>query len=70
MPLFFFHVTNHSVLKDEDGEEFLTIESARAHAARIANELAQAGDYSGFAVKVTDEQGTEVAQVPIGKRSD
>ena len=38
--------------------------------ARIANELAQAGDYKGFAVKVTDEQGNEVAYVPIGKRSN
>jgi hypothetical protein len=70
MPRFFFHVSNGSVFKDEDGEELLSIESARAHAARIANELAQAGDYSGFAVKVADEQGTEVAQVPIGKRSN
>jgi hypothetical protein len=50
-------------------ERFLPIELARAHTARIANELAQAGDYPCFAVKVADEHGTEVAQVPIGKRS-
>jgi len=50
-------------------ERFLPVELARAHAARIANELVQAGDYPGFAVKVADEYGTEVAQVPIGKRS-
>ena len=36
---------------------------------RIANELAQAGEYGGFAIKVLDEQGNEVAYVPIGKRS-
>jgi hypothetical protein len=45
-------------------ERFLPIELARARTARIANELAQAGDYPCFAVKVADEHGTEV-----GKRS-
>ena len=55
---------------DEDGEEFPSAESARAHAVRIANELAQAGDYKGFAVKVTDEQGNEVAHVAISKHAN
>jgi hypothetical protein len=35
-----------------------------------ANELAQAGEYWGVAIKVLDEQGNEVAYVPIGKRSN
>ena len=35
----------------------------------VSNELAQAGEYGGFAIKVLDEQGNEVAYVPIGKRS-
>ena len=35
-----------------------------------AKELAQAGEYGGFAVKVLDEQGNEVTYVPIGKRSN
>jgi hypothetical protein len=35
-----------------------------------ANELAQAGEYWGVAIKVLDEQGNEVAYVPIGTRSD
>jgi hypothetical protein len=55
---------------DEDGEEFPSAESARAHAVRIANELAQAGEYGGVAIKVLDEQRNEVAYVPKGKRSD
>ena len=67
MPRFFFHVLDGSVVKDEDGEELPSAESARAHAAQIAKELAQAGEYGGFAVKVLDEQGNEVAYVPIGK---
>jgi hypothetical protein len=68
MPRFFFHVIDGSTLKDEDGENLPSIESARAHAARIANELAQEDGYGDFAVKVTDEQGNEVAYVPVGKR--
>jgi len=70
MPRFFFHVIDGSTFKDEDGENLPSIESARAHAARIANELAQAGDYKGFAVKVTDEQGNEVAHVAISKHAN
>jgi hypothetical protein len=70
MPRFFFHVLDGSAFKDEDGEELPSAESARAHAARIAKELAQGGKYGGFAVKVLDEQGNEVAYVPIGKRSN
>ena len=35
----------------------------------VSNELAQAGEYGGFAIKVLDERGNEVAYVPIGKRS-
>ena len=41
-----------------------------AAVVRIANELAQAGEYGGVAIKVLDEQGNEVAYVPIAKRSD
>jgi hypothetical protein len=44
--------------------------AANGDTARIAKELAQAGEYGGFAVKVLDEQGNEVAYVPIGKRSN
>jgi hypothetical protein len=70
MPRFFFHFADGSVFKDQDGEDLPSIESARAHAARIANELAEAGDYGGYAVRARDEQGNEVAYVPIGKRSN
>jgi hypothetical protein len=68
MPCFFFHLADGSMVKDQDGEVLPNTESARAHAARIAHELAEAGDYRGFAIKVTDEQGNEVAYIPIGKR--
>ena len=35
----------------------------------LRTSFAQAGEYGGFAIKVLDEQGNEVAYVPIGKRS-
>jgi hypothetical protein len=68
MPRFFFHVTDGSVSKMQTGKTSLASNLPGTHAAQIANELAQAGDYGGLAVKVTDEQGNEVAYVPIGKR--
>ena len=51
---------------DEEGEQCTTREAARAHAVRIARELEAEGQFDAFAVKVTDEQGNEVAIVPIG----
>jgi hypothetical protein len=65
MARFFFHVTNGSTFKDEEGENWPSLEAARAHAAKIASELWQAGGYEGYAVSVADEQGNEVAYFPI-----
>ena len=42
-------------------------ETARAHAAKIASGLAKETSYEGVAVSVTDEEGNEVAYVPIGE---
>jgi len=53
--------------KEEEGEKDPNLETARAHAAKIASELAKETSYEGFAVSVTDEQGNEVAYVPIGE---
>jgi hypothetical protein len=67
MARFFFHVTNGTTVRDEEGEVCPTLEAARAHAARIVRELSQSGkSYEGFAVSVADEQGNEVAHVPRG----
>ena len=56
--------------KDEEGENYPNLETARAHAAKIASELAKETSYEGFAVSVTDEQGNEVAYVPIGEAAN
>ena len=70
MARFFFHVKNGSTFKDEEGENYPNLETARAHAAKIASELAKETGYEGFALSVTDEQGNEVAYMPIGEAAN
>jgi hypothetical protein len=67
MALFFFHFTNGRTIRDEEGENFPSLEAAKAHAAKIAAELATEPESQGFAVSVTDEQGNELAYVTIGR---
>jgi hypothetical protein len=54
MALFFFHFTNGRTIKDEEGENFPNLEATKAHAAKIAAELATEPESQGFAVSVTD----------------
>ena len=69
MACYFFHVVRDvQVFSDEDGQDFSSVDEARAHAVRIAKELAEEGeDYRLFAVCVVDEQSNGVALVPIGQ---
>jgi hypothetical protein len=63
---YFFHVSDHTTYKDEVGRSFSNVEIAKAHATDIARELAiEAEDFVGYSVCVTDDQGNEVARVPI-----
>jgi Domain of unknown function (DUF6894) len=63
---YFFHVKgDSSAYADDDGRPFASPEGARLHAAVIAGELAAEEDWNGFSVHVLDEQGTEIARVPI-----
>ena len=66
---YFFHVmSEHTTYKDEVGRSFSNVEIAKAHATVIARELAiEAEDYVGYSVCVTDDQGNEVARVPIAR---
>jgi hypothetical protein len=66
MARFFFHVKDGNTFKDEEGEDWPSLEAARAHAVVIASELLREGNYEGYAISVTDEQGNEVAYLPIG----
>ena len=66
-PFFFFNFTNGRTIKDDEGENFSDLETAKAHAAKIAAELAKEPELQGFAVSVTDQHGNEVAYVTIGR---
>ena len=57
-------------LRGRRGENYPNLETARAHAAKIASELAKETSYEGFALSVTDEQGNEVAYMPIGEAAN
>ena len=74
MARFFFHVKSDSTFfkeeEEEEGENYPNLETARAHAAKIASELAKETGYEGFALSVTDEQGNEVAYMPIGEAAN
>ena len=72
MARFFFHVKNDSTFfkEEEEGENYPNLETARAHAAKIASELAKETGYEGFALSVTDEQGNDVAYMPIGEAAN
>ena len=73
MAQYFFDVTNgESTFKDAAGATFSSLEDARAHAVLFAGELAADGhhyvgfdDYRGFLIRVVDEEGNGVAQVPV-----
>ena len=64
---YFFHVLDGlKTITDETGTVLSGPEAARLQAAVIATELAQDGDhYQGFVVCAIDEQGNEIARVPV-----
>lgn len=66
---YFFHLEGlRDVLQDETGEEFLSIEEARAHAVDVAKELARnRRDRVGVGQRllVTDVRGDALFCVPL-----
>ena len=50
---------------DPIGQQFPNPENAKAHASRIAREIAQDEDWDGYSVVVVDEHGNEIARVPV-----
>jgi hypothetical protein len=44
---------------------FSAVEEARAHASVVAGELAQDTGWEGFSVLIADENGNEVARLPV-----
>ena len=63
---YYFYVTNgERTFKDEDGRAFASSADAEAHAVIVATELAATEGWQGFSVVVENEEGHEVARVPI-----
>jgi hypothetical protein len=55
------------MFEDDHGRTFATLEEAKAAASAFAAELARdSGQYRGFEIYVTDEDGNDVARLPIG----
>jgi hypothetical protein len=67
MRRYYFHVTDgRNAFQDEVGTLCSTPEDAAAYGNAIGSELAtEAQHYNGFTVHVIDEDGYEVARVPI-----
>jgi len=71
MPRYFFHVTGSFEAQDEDGEEFPNADAATAEANSVAGELEQErGRYQGCFVRVTDDNGNEVAKIAMRQVQD
>jgi CRP/FNR family transcriptional regulator, cyclic AMP receptor protein len=65
---YFFHVTEgDSIFKDRAGRIFSQVEDAKAYAAVIAIQLARETDQKSFSVQILDDNGIEVARLPIGQ---
>ena len=66
--LYFFEITNGTKsFKDHEGQRCRSRIAAGARAAQIAAELAAEGEtYTEFAVRLLDDQGSELACVPVG----
>ena len=62
---YYFHVSNGGQFLDETGEELSSREEAIARASVLAAELTKEGDWSGYAITVTDENGAMVARLPV-----
>jgi hypothetical protein len=63
---YFFPVAGpEKIYPDKLGRDFDSPEDAQAYAATVATDLRLDGTYQDHAVCVTDEDGNEVAQVPV-----
>ena len=66
MPRFYFHVRDGAQCFDDlIGEYQADQASAFDRALQIAKELRSRADYSGFAIVIMNDDGKEVARMPI-----
>lgn len=70
MRYFFHFVSNGSVYEDPKGEHFSSVEEAISNARIMATQLkTDAPNNHDQIILVTDQKGTELARVVIGKPS-
>jgi hypothetical protein len=63
MAMFYFPVRYaDSVFGDGDGEEFATLEEAKAHASRVAVELGRNSRHSATVYVISGENASQVAR--------
>jgi hypothetical protein len=58
-----------TAIKDEAGTALPSVQAAKLKAAAVADELARDGSHNlGFVVIVVDENGNDIAKVPVVHR--
>jgi hypothetical protein len=62
---YYFHVRNGEIYSDDKGTYFLSDEEAIAYASRVAHELSDEGEWGGYSIAITDENGAEIACLPV-----
>ena len=61
---YFFHTVGPSY-EDDNGSRFAQEKDAVAHATVIASQLADDDGFAGYSILVVDEEGNEIARIPI-----
>jgi hypothetical protein len=70
MTRFYFHLTDGTMIEDDQGQPCATEKEARAHADQVARELSRnraRDDIKHWAVCVTDESGKRITRIPLAR---
>jgi hypothetical protein len=62
---YYFHVCNGEIYSDDKGSCFPSEEEAIAYGSRVAHELSDEGGWRGYSIAITDENGGEIARLPV-----
>jgi hypothetical protein len=71
MTRYYFNLDDENNIADDEGEPCETLDEARAHAYRVASELAAHkpdAHATRGCIRVTDAKGKEVFRTPLGGR--
>jgi len=68
MPRYFFYLREGTAeIRDDEGQEFASLDDAEAHAGRVAAEVISITQrqYAGASLVVVDAQGKDVFEIPL-----